>query len=125
MQTVQELVCTGAVMGSMVAVRAPAHRQAQRQGRCTIWYSMNGQSRRQPLEGSHSGTICKCKGGAAAVAGSEPQDTERNGASLEQANLAVHPVGHAAMPRNAVPKVLDFEASLETGRKEASKGRND
>ena len=43
----------------------------------------------------------------------------------EVADLAVHTVCHASMARYAVPKVLDFEATLEAACKEAAKGSND
>jgi hypothetical protein len=36
--------------------------------------------------------------------------------------LAVHAVGHAAVSRNGVAKVLDLESALKTGGEEATKG---
>ena len=41
------------------------------------------------------------------------------------ARLAVHAVGHAAMPRNRVAKVFDLEPALEAAGKEAAEGRDD
>ena len=39
--------------------------------------------------------------------------------------LAIHPVGHTSVTWDTVAKVLDLEGSLETRRKEASKGCNE
>lgn len=41
---------------------------------------------------------------------------------LYQYLLAIHPIRHASMPRNAVPEVLDIKCTLEAGSKEPSKG---
>lgn len=41
------------------------------------------------------------------------------------ADLAVHTVSHAPMTRYAVPKVLDFEATLEATCEETAKWSND
>ena len=39
--------------------------------------------------------------------------------------LTVHAISHAAMPRYAVPKVLNFETTLEAAGKESPKRSND
>lgn len=38
--------------------------------------------------------------------------------------LAVHAVSHATVAGDAVPEVLDVESTLETGREEATEGRD-
>lgn len=42
-----------------------------------------------------------------------------------QCLLAIHPIRHTSMPRNAVPEVLDIKCTFEAGGKEPSKGRHE
>ena len=43
----------------------------------------------------------------------------------DNTHLTVHAISHAAMPRYAVPKVLDLEPAFEATGKETSKWSND
>jgi hypothetical protein len=54
------------------------------------------------------------------VNGDEAGVVEKRNRSHDE--LAVHAVGHAAVARNRVAKVLDLESALQTGGEEAAKG---